>query len=397
MYKVLLVIFISMMSNIFAADTPLLKKNRQEILEQKKKEIEAGAKRSKYDWIAPLSLSASYSQRDDDDLITDTSIALDQDLFRSGGIFYQIEYADARLQNSLTSLAQQESSLYEGLYIGLLGLQRLRLILEQTHHTLLNYEIEVFLKTQQYKTGDVDITELNRALRERNAALKRELTARQSIVESEIELKISTDIELENITVPTFRSILKDTYEKTDYDLLIADLSAKESDKEYKIARSSYLPTISLNAAYGHQDDPNLDLDDDYYQVGVTLSMPLDYNTDATLQESKAYSMRKRLEIQDIRTEELSLYDEGISKIKNYEEHIKVTKENIRLYTRLIDIVQKALKSGLKTGYDLKTLKNTKLVDELELEINEIDIQIELARLLFATKKGEEYYGSDKQ
>jgi len=379
--------------NLWASDASLLKINKQEIINQQKKEIEANSEKLKYDWISPLTLSTSYSKNDTDkDFISDSSVGLGQDVFRSGGIFYKIDYADIKLQNSLTSLALQNTSLYEELFIGLLKLQELRLILEQAHYALLNSEIEVFLKTQQYKTGDVDITELNRALREKNILLKTELTANQAIVESEIELKKLTDMELKSISIPKFTLISKNEYEKSNYNLSIASLSTEVSDKEYKILRSNYLPTLSVNGAYGYMDNPNENFSDDYYKVGAVLSMPLDYNYDVTLQESKASYMRKKLEIQDTKIDELSFYEAGRSKIKNYEEHSAVTQENIELYIKLIDIVQKALKSGLKTGYDLKTLQNTKMVDELEIEINKINIQIELAQLIFVTKNGESYY-----
>jgi len=392
-YRVVIFIFFSVTLNLWASDISLLKINKQEIIEQQKKEIEANSEKLKYDWISPLNLSTSYSKSDTDkDFISDSSIGLGQDIFRSGGIFYKIDYADIKLQNSLTSLALQNTSLYEELFIGLLKLQKLRLILEQAHYALLNSEIEVFLKTQQYKTGDVDITELNRALREKNILLKTELTANQAIVESEIELKKLTDMELKSISIPKFTLISKNEYEKSNYNLSIASLSTEVSDKEYKILRSNYLPTLSVNGAYGYMDNPNENFSDDYYNVGAVLSMPLDYNYDVTLQESKASYMRKKLEIQDTKIDELSFYEAGRSKIKNYEEHSAVTQENIELYIKLIDIVQKALKSGLKTGYDLKTLQNTKMVDELEIEINKINIQIELAQLIFVTKNGESYY-----
>ncbi len=391
MFQIFIFLFVAF--NLMASDVPLLKENKQNIINEQRKEAEANSEKLKYDWISPLNLSASYSKSDTDkDFASDTSISLSQDIFRSGGIFYKINYADVKLKNSLTSIALQNTSLYEELFVGLLKLKKLRLSLEQTHYSFLNSEIEVFLKTQQYKTGDVDITELNRALREKNAILKTELTAKQAIVESEIELKKLTDVKLMSIFIPKFEFISKDEYEKSNYNISIASLSTEVSDKEYKITRSSYLPTLSVNGAYGYMDNPNVNFSDDHYNIGAVLSIPLDYNYNVTLQESRASYMRKKLEIQDTKIDELSLYIAGKSKIENYEKHNEVTQENIQLYNKLISIVQKALKSGLKTGYDLKTLQNTKMVDELEIEINNINIQIESAQLIFATNTGESYY-----
>lgn len=393
MLRTLFILFIFMAFNLFASDTPLLRVNKQNIINEQKKEIEANSQKIKYDWISPLNLSSSYSKSDtQDDGISDTSISLNQDVFRSGGIFYKIDYANVKEEGSLTSLALENTSLYRELYSSLLSLKKLRFILQQNHFTLLNTEIEVFLKTQQYKTGDVDITELNRALREKNAALKVELTAKQAIVEKEIELKKLTNTALESINIPTFELVSKEEYEKTNYNLEVSKLNSSLSDKSYKISRSSYLPTLSVNGAYGYKENPNINFDDDYYSVGAMISMPLDYNYYSTLQESKAAYLTNKLQIQESKIDEMALYEAGESKIKNYEAYKLVTQDNITLYTNLIDIVQKALKSGLKTGYDLQTLQNTKKIDELELEISDINIQIEIAELIFATKIGENYY-----
>lgn len=393
MIKVLTFLFLVMVLNLVASENSLLRVNKQDIINEQKKEIEANSQKIKYEWIAPLNLSSSYSKTNiQDEAVSDTSINLSQDLFRSGGIIYTIDYADTKLQNSLTSLALENSSLYEELFTGLLELKKLDLVLKQNHLTYLNAEIEVFLKTEQYKAGDVDITELNRALREKNSALKIELIAKQATIEKKIELKKLTDKDLESIEIPLFELVLKNEYEETNYNLKVSKLNTELSDKEYKITRASYLPTLSANAAYGYLDNPNLNFNDDYHSVGLTLSIPLDYNTKATLQESKAAYLTNKLQIQESEIDAVALYDAGVSKIQNYEEYKKVTQDNITLYTNLIEIVQKAFKAGLKTGYDLQTLQNTNKIDELELIVSDTNIQIELAKLIFATKIGENYY-----
>ena len=376
-----------------ASESSLLRENKQDIIKEQKKEIEANAHRLKYDWISPLNLSSSYSKSDtQSDAVSDTSINLNQDIFRSGGIYYKMQYAQSKLENSLASLAKENTTLYQELFVGLLQLKKLRLLLEQTHYSFLNTEIEVFLKTEQYKAGAVDITELNRALRDKNTILKTELTAKQAIVEKEITLQKLTTVNLDDISIPHFELISQDEYETKNYNLLVANLTTEQSDEEYKITRSAYLPTLSLNGAYGYLDNPNINFHNDYYRVGATISMPLDYNYYATLQESKAAYLKNRLKIEDTKIDVQANYKSAQSKIENYNEYNKVTKENIILYTSLIEVIKEALNAGLKTGYDLETLQNTKMVDELEIAINEINIQIELAQLLFATKQGENYY-----
>lgn len=386
-------IFLSSLLVVSLFADSLLRENKQDIINAQKEEIEANSEKLKYDWINPLNISSSYSKSNlQDDGVTDTSISLNQDVFRSGGIIYKIQYADVKRENSLSSLALDNTSLYQELFAGLLAYKKLHLMLEQNHFTFLNAEIEVFLKTQQYKTGDVDITELNRALRDKNAALKVQLAAKQAIVEKKIELKKLTDLELDTIEIPKFELVSKDEYSETNYNLQVASTNKELANKEYQITKASYLPTISANGAYGYRDNSNIDFKDDYYTLGATISMPLDYNTKSTLQERKAIYLQNTLNMQETKIDAIALYDAGVSKIENYKAYKEVTQDNIKLYTKLINITKEAFKSGLKTGYDLQTLQNTKEIDELELKINEINIQIELAKIIFATKIGENYY-----
>lgn len=382
-----------MLYTLYASQSTLLRENKRDIIREKKSEIEANAKKIKYDSIAPLNLSSSYSKSSmQDEAVSDSSLSINQDIFRSGAILYRIEYADIKRESSLSSLALENSSLYASLFTALLEYKKLQLLLKQNHFTLLNSEIEVFLKTQQYQAGSVDITELNRALREKNTALKAELLAKQALVEKEIELAKLSDVEISTIEIPHFSLILEEEYQEGNYNRRVASLNKGVSNKEYQMTKSSYLPTVSINGAYGYLDNPNTNFSDDYYSVGATLSMPLYYNRAETLQESRAIYLQSALNIQESEIEADALYKAGVSKIKNYKAYKLVTQDNINLYTKLIDITQKALNAGIKTGYDLQTLQNTKKNDELELQISDINIQIELAKLIFATTKGENYY-----
>ena len=393
MFRIIIFIFILISANLFSDNTPTLRINKQDIVKEQKKEIEENAKKLKYDWISPLILQGSYSKTDtQNDSVVDTSINLSQDIFRSGGILYKIDYADTKRKSSLNSLSFEYTSFYKQLYANLLELKKLKLMAEQTELTLKNTAIEVFLKSQQYKTGDVDITELNRALREKNSALKAKLSAKQAIVEKEITLKKLTSKDLDSIEVPRFKLIPKDEYKEKNYDLLISKLDSRLSNYSYKLTTSAYLPKLTVNGVYGYRDNPNINFKDDYYSMGLSLSMPLDFNYYSNTQESKAAYLSKKLQIKESNIDVEAAYRSTQTRIDNYKEYKDITIENIKLYSELIDITQKALDSGVKSGYDLKTLKNTKKIDELELEINDLNIQIELANLIFATKIGENYY-----
>ncbi len=398
MYKIFLLSVLIVINNLSAFDESLLKPEKQEILQQKEAEIKASAKQLKYNWISPLSLSASTSKSNtQDDFGYNTSIQLNQDIFRSGGLGEALAYGDLKLAYDLIGLDQERTILYKQLFTVLFDLERLRLTKEQTEYKLKNSDIEVFLKKEQYKIGTIDITELNRALMDKNTILKTLLTTKTMLLEKEITLKKLTDISLAQIKTPHFSLLPKVLYLKNNLNLLKVKLENKLAKTSYDLTKSSYLPKLSVNGQYGYQDTKvssyqNSNDDHDYHSVGLSLSMPLDYNTKASLQEKKANAIKSELEISDLEIDEIALYNTAIHQIRNYQDHSKVLEKNIVLYDELIDIGKKGFDSGYKSGYDIETLKNTKMIDVLEIKINDIYIQVEQAKLHFATNLNEETY-----
>ncbi|HZF71768.1 MAG TPA: TolC family protein, partial [Sulfuricurvum sp.] len=76
--------------------------------------------------------------------------------------------------------------------------------------------------------------------------------------------------------------------------------------------------------------------------------------------------------------------------ISSYQRVIAITKDNLTSYAELINATKAAVDAGYKAGYDLQTIQNTKAIEELEISINEINIQIELATLYTMTRHSQE-------
>lgn len=380
-----------------ALDTSLLTSDKQEIFEQKKRVIEASAQQLKYNWVSPVSVSSSLSSSDGvNDMSSNTAIQLNQDIYRSGGISESMNYADGQLAYDMLGLEEENAVVYSELLVGLLELQQLNVTLKKTEYQFKNSEIEVFLKSQQYKSGNVDITELNDALMRKNAILKTLLTTKQSIIDQEISLKKLTPLSLESIKVLPFRPLSKEQFIQNNFTLLQSKLESQLAGTQYAIKKTDYLPTVSLSAKAGYQDSlqssSQILMDNAYHSLGVTVSMPLDFNANSALEEQEANYLQRRINVSDVQRAQNAFYEQSINKINNYQNHINVTAQNMKLYAELIDVTQKGFDAGYKTGYDLQTLQNTKIIDELEIEINELNIQMTQAGLHFASNLGERYY-----
>ncbi|MFA7355370.1 MAG: TolC family protein, partial [Sulfurimonadaceae bacterium] len=148
-----------------AQEAELLSSQKQELLLQEQNRYESENEKLRNNWIAPLNLGASWgydkSYLGDYGFSKDTSASITQDIFRSGGIEYQIEYADAKKRADAMALNSQRAALNEEIFTSVLNYKKTLYQKEQSELTLKNQEIEVFIKQQLYDAGKADITELN--------------------------------------------------------------------------------------------------------------------------------------------------------------------------------------------------------------------------------------------
>lgn len=388
------VIFICIQMQLLGADnTELLSSEKHSLLRYEQENIDAEHEKLRNDWIAPINLNGSYStnksaQGDYHNTLGSVSASLSQDIFRSGGITYQIEYADAKQHARSIQLKQTIASLNGQIFNILLNLKKNGYLLEQSNLRLKNKEIEIFIKRQLYEAGKVDITELNNALMAKSSELKTLSSLRYSIVQEHLELSKYTDADPETIMLPAFSLVNKNDYLNGAFDLAYNRSQSEVLSHLYDVTRTKYLPSLALNGTVGYQNYDARELPTDYkgnyYTAGLSLNLPLSYNASATIQEAKFAYLKENAATADKARETEALYRQSIALIDNYNYIISITNENMFLYNDLIKATQAGVNAGVKTGYDLQTLTNTKAIEELEIRINEINIQIELAKLHFS-------------
>lgn len=380
---------------IIASDFSLLHPQKQEIRKEKLNEIEALHKKQKYDWVAPLSLSLSKNKSKSltsgTYTVDQATVGLNQDIFRSGGIYYTMAFADKQRNYQLLTWEKENNELYQQIYTTVVTLKRLNFQLKQSEYRLKNTEIDLFLKQEQYKVGSVDMTQLNNAIMDKNDQLKQIITIKESVVSTQKKLKELTPFSLEEIDTPIFTMIDKDKYIQQNYAINQADIQSDVNFNQYKNTKSNYLPHVSINAEVGYQEynqkTYNTDYDGNFYATGLSISMPLDFNSNTTIEEQRAAYLQAKLQIEDEKITQKAAYEESLDLIKNYQEYIEITKKNLALYDQLIFITKQGFQAGYKSGYDLQTIENTQKIDVLEIKINESNIQLELIKLHFAQQQ----------
>lgn len=400
MFIVRLVLLLGLMGSLVlnAAELEsLLGSEKQDVQKYKQTLLETTYEKQKYSWINPLGVALEYNTNESaqSNAVGESKSAyvnFNQDVFRSGGIYYSMDYAQSQKNYSQISLDEENAALSQEIYQTLLSMSRYDKQIKQSELKIDNYEIEIFLKRQQYEAGDVDITLLNNALMNRNQELKNLMSLKTLLKNSRINLAKMSDLKEEEIPLPRFTLIDEAAFLEHNYNI---DKQAKQAlvlNNQYKITHSNYLPKVSINAQYGITEYDNNDLrvnyDGDYYSAGLKVSMPLDFNRGATVEEAKITYLKSQAEMLEQKREQNAYYKQILSNIESFEEYIKLTQKNLVLYKELLDVTSKAVNAGYKAGYDLKTLQNTNAIDEYEISINEINIQLELVKLHFIVREG---------
>lgn len=395
-----IVTFTVLWTSLDAEDLSLLSPEKQRYFEQQQHQIDAGYEKLRYDWLSPINLktsniyekSASTGVRDSRQNL---SAGIAQDIFRSGGITYGIEYAQSKKQADTIGMHKDIAGLNQQLITAVLNYRKNLLLLEQSDIKLKNAKIEIFLKRKQYEAGDIDITLLNNALMNQSSELKNNTSIRFTLSQLRLETVKLSDRPIDGIELPIFTLLQKSDFLEEGWNFRYSQAQSQSSAQQYGQIKSSYLPKLTLIADAGVQrfDAYELSYADyrgNYYDMGLQLSVPLTYNSTATVQEAQSLYLKQQADAADIKRQMDAQYEQSIAHIESYQRVIAITQENLKFYGELIDATKAAVTAGYKAGYDLQTLQNTKTIEELEITINEINIQIELATIYTMTRHSQE-------
>jgi len=378
---------------LFAKDLPLSEQKR-ELLKLKRQKIQEDADIQKRSWVSPLIFSLSANRnKDASDMQSETnSAALEwsQDLFRSGGIYYTIEQADALEQANLLGIDIEEAVYLKQVYTLQAQIERDTLKRKQNELTLKNRDIDLFIIKAKYKAGSTDISELNRATIDRDNTRTALIVIKNTLRNEVYELKklIGYD-NSDTFMLPDIPLISKSQYLNRQLELLQYASRDKRDDAAWRITRASYLPKLTFNGSYGYSDYQSdlIDYNGDNYRYGAVLSIPLDINTRATVESSRLQLLQTRTAQLDRRLELEQEYEKRFYTIADFEEKISVAEEMIEMYDDLYDFTDNQVKAGFKSAYELESLGNSVEIQKYEKEIQRYNIEIEKISLYFDTKQ----------
>ncbi len=388
-----LVSFLLLSTALIASDNrSLLSALKQEKLDIDKKTIELQSDNLKYDWVKQIVGSYSDSNYDGKRGLLDRSntlsVTINQPFFKSGGIYYAIQYAGANRDFLRLSTKYAEQNLIKKVISSWLSMKQNDLRIRRQKFLIDNAKIDIIRKKEQYESGFLDSSFLDKAILTKTA-FQKSLIDMESLRYSQLMIfKSLSDLDYMDITPPTFSMIDKDSF--INNSLILQQQNALGVKSQYlkRMTVSNYLPSFSLFAGYYKMHD-NVYNDDDYNHIGVNVSMPLlDVNRGRTIEIKQLEYLKSQIEIKDKELEEGNMYQDSVKKIELLDKKIDIVTHDAELYDAIIVSTKELFSAGEKTIYDVENLENSKQTMLLDKKIYEIDAQKVLLEL-YAKMNGE--------
>ncbi len=384
-------------SLLFANELDLLQKDKKELRQIEKEVIQKKYEGAKDDWIGTINLNSGLTRshsfsKESDSFNKSVSIGFSQSVYESGGIEFGIKYAKDELNSETIAWENKNVEILQTIYETLLTIKKLKLQIEQSDYSLKNKDIELVLKKIQYEAGRVDIIELNNAIMSKNNQQKENISLKNSLKDKEYELSKYTSLKSNEIEIIDFKIINKDKFLRDNLNIKYENSKVELLDTSYKQLKSTYLPKVSLSTSAGYSNNENLTTnatgdDERNGSIGLNMSMPLfDITKDAKLEKSKLEVLKQKVNVTDIKNELVYEYEQILAQINTYDEYEKTIDSNLKLYDDLIMVNKSSNSAGMTSDYDLEVLQNTKIINEYDLQINDINKKLQYSKLYFKTK-----------
>ncbi len=313
------------------------------------------------------------------------SVTIDQPIFRSGGIYYAIKYADSFRKLNRTQIVLQKRQMIADAVSILFQLKRNRLMQKKLSYQIANDKIDIRQKRDSYRAGLLDSSFLDQAILKKSQDEASRLELKLSYLELQQRFSLLSDKEPQKLRLPKLKLVTKEKYHQENLELKRDILNAQERDYEAKMTVAQYLPSLSLQGQYLDGDLNPLwsssGVKERYYNYGFTISMPIDLNSLSDIESSKVAKLRAQTEVLDREETVDEEYQWVVNTLGILSKKIALAKEDEKIYRNLYRVTKNLAKAGEKTQLDVDVMHNSLQIRKLDQQIYEIDKQLELLKL----------------
>lgn len=376
MTKILIVVFLTLCITLNAQ---ILKKSELKKIEQQKEKNFLEADLLKDSWVNSLNIEGDISKSKNDKSKTTTKrvyLDFNQDIFRSGGIYYTIQKAkkqkklsSSKYINTLTSKKTEAIKL-------VLNIQKIDLQIKKQNFLIKNKSIEIEKKEAEYLNGTIDIEELDTVVIEKNTLLNEIEDLKLSKYDFIKNLKVYSNTSYKNILPLKLELVDLKGFLNSNQELIIEKLNNDILKYDKKITDSSFYPKVSLYSQIGYEHINSTKVDDDFYNYGLKFMIPIDYNMNKNKEIANLNYKLSKINYMQKKEEEQNRYEYTLRSLESIIKKIKNSKLTIQKYNDIYSLTNELVEGLLKTREDLKTIENRLNSSKLDIDILNIDKQL---------------------
>jgi outer membrane protein TolC len=149
---------------------------------------------------------------------------------------------------------------------------------------------------------------------------------------------------------------------------------------------AKYLPTVSLQGQYTDGDvnqyfASTSPLQEQYYNYGFTVSMPLDINSFSDIEASKVEKLKAAVEVLDRKNTVEEEYNWIGNSLAILDKKIVLAEKDEKVYKSLFRLTKNLAQAGEKTSLDADIMHNSLQIRKIDQKIYKIDKQVQLLKL----------------
>jgi len=369
----------------------ILAPNKSKELDLDLQKVNAEASIERDSWLNPVigSYSASFkTQFEVEQENYSTTIGIDQPIFKSGGIYFAIKYANAKAYYNRLGIKLKKNGVIKQTVEAVMKLQQLDLSLKQVALEVVDAKSEIEFLQEQISVGEVDMATLDQAMINVNLAQMKAIDLANQKRDLHYQFTIMSDKKYEDIVLPRFTMVDKEQFLSHNINMKQSQLKSKESSYWHKVIRSSYLPTVNVQLQYNASEGKNqtfsesftpYDVESSYTSYGFKVSMPLfDVNMLRSVESAKVDYLKNRILIDQVASDEKHFYEMKLAKVRALQMKKELSVKNFKLYEKIYESQQSSFESGDSNALDLQKSKHQWEIKEMEIKKIYLDQQIEL-------------------
>ncbi len=344
-------------------------------------------------WISPLELSYSYTESepyDNKQTSMSASVSITQPIFKFGGIYYGIKYANAAYETQNFTIEQQERALIKQAVALLMQIKQSGLKIEAQKLRIDNARINLKQQQELYINGQLDSGFLNNAVIEKNVALQTLFDLEAGYERLISQFESISDKDYRSAPIPHLEYVKREDFMVHNIDVKLYESTVERDYNQKRTTVAKYFPQLSLYGAYKWERSEKFQFgntgagysgETHYPSYGIKASVPLDINTFRDIESAEVDYLKAKVQLEDSKRELGALFEQVEQNLQNFDKKIALAKENQELYETLAHDTKILYESGYKTEYDLKNMQNSLEIEKLNVEIYDYEKQLELLDL----------------